>query len=564
MNNEQTGVIFNAYPDSCGGHLEDIVRFLEKDELKNTFSTFYILPSLFQSDLDRGFSVISYDLNEELAKEEDLEKLAEMNISLKLDFVLNHLSAQSPQFLDLLSKGDKSEYIDYFIDWNEFWKDKGEMISKGYIVPEKKYLDKLFMRKPDLPILEVPFPDGSKRFYWNTFYQNVTLIEPSVSDLARIKGMDTDRTDTLLLAIKEVIKNNKSIHEIDLTDFADCNSEIIQYLQLNCLRYQGQMDLNADSEQVWEFYERTIEKLKEYGSKIIRLDAFAYLHKEHGLSNFFNTPGTWDYLERIRQMAEKHQISLLPEIHSKYDEKIHEELSDKGYLFYDFFFPGLVINALETGENTLLLSWIKEIVEKDFKTVNMLGCHDGIPVLDVKGLLKDKAIDELIETIKDRGGRIKDLYGPDGTKISYYQINATFFSALGENRDKLLLARALQMFMPGIPEVWYLDLFAGVNDYDAADKGGHKEINRTNLTLDDINRGLKTSIVQNQLQIIQFRNTFPAFGFDSKLTIKEIGKHSLKMIWEKEGYMASLTANLSSYKFEISYRENGGLLIQLS
>jgi sucrose phosphorylase len=32
-----------------------------------------------------------------------------------------------------------------------------------------------------------------------------------------------------------------------------------------------------------------------------RLDAFAYLHKQVGESNFFNKPGTWEYLERIKQ-----------------------------------------------------------------------------------------------------------------------------------------------------------------------------------------------------------------------------------------------------------------------
>ena len=90
----------------------------------------------------------------------------------------------------------------------------------------------------------------------------------------------------------------------------------------------------------------------------------------------------------------------------------------------------------------------------------------------------------VIDEIMDRGGRVKNLYGPDGKKISYYQINATFFSALGEDERKLRLARAIQMFMPGLPQVWYLDLFAGKNDYAAADAGGaagHKEINRTTL-----------------------------------------------------------------------------------
>jgi sucrose phosphorylase len=73
-------------------------------------------------------------------------------------------------------------------------------------------------------------------------------------------------------------------------------------------------------------------------------------------------------------------------------------------------------------------------------------------------LLEDSEI--VYEHHYGRGGRVKNLYDPSGNKISYYQVNATFFSALGED-DQKLLWRAIQMFMPGIPQVWYLDIFAG-------------------------------------------------------------------------------------------------------
>ena len=78
--------------------------------------------------------------------------------------------------------------------------------------------------------------------------------------------------------------------------------------------YLGQMDLNAQSEQVWDFYDETLRKLHEYGATLVRLDAFAYLHKQPGMVNFFNKPGTWDYLERLKQIAKKYDLILLPEI----------------------------------------------------------------------------------------------------------------------------------------------------------------------------------------------------------------------------------------------------------
>ena len=47
--------MLNAYPDSLGGTLGDIVTLLKQDDMKGVFGSFYILPSLYHSDLDRGF-----------------------------------------------------------------------------------------------------------------------------------------------------------------------------------------------------------------------------------------------------------------------------------------------------------------------------------------------------------------------------------------------------------------------------------------------------------------------------------------------------------------------------
>ena len=165
--------MLNAYPDSLGGNLGNIVTLLKTEDLQDVFSSFYILPSLYHSDLDRGFSVIDYDLNEQLANREDLDRLKNMGIDLKLDFILNHASAQSPQFRDLVEKGEASAYRDFFIDWNHFWEGHGTMTEEGYIQPDESCLKQMFFRKPGLPILMVEFPDGKKVPYWNTFYQEV-------------------------------------------------------------------------------------------------------------------------------------------------------------------------------------------------------------------------------------------------------------------------------------------------------------------------------------------------------------------------------------------------------
>ena len=67
MEKKKTGLspMLNAYPDSLGGCLGDIAALLEREGVRGAFGSFYILPSLYHYDLDRGFSVIDYDLNED-------------------------------------------------------------------------------------------------------------------------------------------------------------------------------------------------------------------------------------------------------------------------------------------------------------------------------------------------------------------------------------------------------------------------------------------------------------------------------------------------------------------
>jgi sucrose phosphorylase len=561
------GVIFNAYPDSIGRRLSDIVHILHLPELQDVFSLFYILPTIFNSDLDRGFSIIDYDLNDELVSREDLEQLHELNVLFKFDLVLNHLSVGSPQFQDLLQHGEQSKFREFFIDWNKFWDTHGEMGPEGHVIPHDEYLEKLFMRKPGLPILKVRFPDGSDRPYWNTFYQEVVYREITAHDLLRhlrIEELTHEDAEQIANIVNDVLCAKQELQDMDLGEYSQHKDEIVTLVEQN-RQYLGQMDLNAQSQEVWDFYEETLQKLRGHGGRLIRLDAFAYLHKEPGMTNFFNEPGTWEYLDRLRQIADKHDLVLLPEIHSEYGNGLHEKVAANGFPIYDFFFPGLVIHALEWGTNKYLLRWINDLLEKDIHTINMLGCHDGIPVLDLRSrdknnrLLSDEEIEAVIEKLLERGGRVKDLYGQDGKKIAYYQVNATFFSALGEDEQKLRLARAIQMFMPGTPQVWYLDLFAGKNDYEAADKGGpggHKEINRTNLSIGDVTQALKHIVVHDQIEIIRLRNTSPAFA--GEITLGDTDEHHLLISWSNEGCTATLEADLSQLSFTITHTNKAG------
>jgi sucrose phosphorylase len=116
----------------------------------------------------------------------------------------------------------------------------------------------------------------------------------------------------------------------------------------------------------------------------------------------------------------------------------------------------------------------------------------------------------------------------------------------------MTLARAIQLFMPGKPQVWYLDLFAGKNDLAAVEKagpGGHKEINRTNLSISDVEKALEKPVVKEQLRLLRLRNTHPAFD-GGDFSVESEGA-LLTMSWKKDEQAITLKADLKEKTYEI-------------
>ena len=414
----------------------------------------------------------------------------------------------------------------------------------------------MFFRKPGLPILMVRMPDGSEVPYWNTFYQEVRYRKVDASELVESLGIQYQAASRIADLMNAALERGEKPAAMDFGPFEAHKAAVVDHLESR-RSYLGQMDLNVASPLVWEFYDETLHKLADYGAKIIRLDAFAYAPKTPGAKNFLNEPDTWQMLQRVGGIAEKYGLSILPEIHASYGEKTHEKLCEAGCMTYDFFLPGLILDAFEHKNFEYLVRWIDDIQQKGMRVVNMLGCHDGIPLLDLKGLLPEERILAMVETLKGRGGLVKDLHG---AKNMYYQVNCTYYSALGESDRKMLMARALQLFMPGKPQVWYLDLFAGKNDLEAVRRGGgagHKEINRTNLSLEEAVEKLEQPVVRRQLELLRLRNSCPAFGWDAKLTVESPAPAQLTLRWEKEGHTAALTMDLAAERFAIEVGENG-------
>ena len=259
MENRKMGIgtMLNAYPDSVGGKLQDIVALLKKEEFRDVFRSFYILPSVFNTDLDRGFSLIDYELSETLASQKDIDDLHELNIDLLMDFILNHISVLSDPFQDILKNGEKSEYRDFFIDWNRFWEGCGEMTEDGYIMPEEKYIKDMFFRKAGMPILMVRFPDGRVVPYWNTFYQEVIYHPLDPLKLVENLHMQYETAVTISKFVNEQLAEKKSLKDIVWPCFEERKEEVLAYMEAT-RSYLGQMDLNIKSPLVWKYYDEVL------------------------------------------------------------------------------------------------------------------------------------------------------------------------------------------------------------------------------------------------------------------------------------------------------------------
>ena len=121
----------------------------------------------------------------------------------------------------------------------------------------------------------------------------------------------------------------------------------------------------------------------------------------------------------------------------------------------------------------------------------MLDCHDGVPVKpDLDGLYDGAEVRRVVETCVARGGNLSLIVSPehqDRDGFDVHQIRGTYYSLLDRDDDAYIAARAIQLFAPGIPQIYYVGLLAGENDQEAAERTGDgREVNRHNFSREEI------------------------------------------------------------------------------
>jgi sucrose phosphorylase len=315
-----------------------------------------------------------------------------------------------------------------------------------------------------------------------------------------------------------------------------------------CTFGEEQIDLNMDSKVAREFIKETLISMCKNGASIIRLDAFAYAIKQPGTSCFFIEPEMWDLLYEIQDTVKEYGVDILPEIHEHYT--IQHKIAEKGFWIYDFALPVLVLHALYSGKGENLKRWIDMSPMKQFTT---LDTHDGIGIVDVKDLMTDEEIDETKEAMFTKGANVKKIYNTAAyNNLDIYQVNCTYYSALGNNDKAYLLARAIQFFAPGIPQVYYVGMLAGENDIELMEstKNG-RDINRHYYSKEEIKDNFENRKIVNDIRnLMKFRNSNKAFGLDGKC-VTEVNGNELIITRTCGEHKAVLKADLKTHEFTI-------------
>lgn len=455
-----------TYVDRLTGSTIKELNNILKDQLTDLFSGIHLLPFYYPIDgSDAGFDPIDHtQVDSRLGSWQDVKTLGE-DYDLMADLIVNHMSAQSKEFQDVLSKGKKSAFWDLFLT-------KDKVFPNGL---DKAQQEKIYRPRPGSCFTQFALPDNESADFWTTFTEN-------------------------------------------------------------------QIDIDVTSPAGQVYLERILTTFSESKIKIIRLDAAGYAIKKAG-SNCFMLEETFEFIDELTHKANKLGIETLVEIHSYYQTQI--EIAKRVDQVYDFALPPLILHSLFNKDFSTLVNWLT-ISPRNCITV--LDTHDGIGIIDVgpmdgkAGLLTNKQIDALVEDIHLKSdGESKLATGAAASNVDLYQVNCTYYDALGKNDFDYLVARAIQFFAPGTPQVYYAGLLAQTNDMELLDKSQvGRDINRPYLDNERIKESLTKPVTKALLTLIGIRNNSAAFNGGFSVSYQN---DILVMSWVQENTSAVLSIN---------------------
>jgi sucrose phosphorylase len=321
----------------------------------------------------------------------------------------------------------------------------------------------------------------------------------------------------------------------------------------------SQIDIDVHHPQGRAYLQGILQALAQAGVKMVRLDAVGYAIKKAG-ANCFMMPETYTFIDAFAAQARALGIEVLVEVHSYYKTQI--EIAKRVDWVYDFALPPLVLHAFAFHTARALKEWVRI---RPHNAITVLDTHDGIGIIDIgadtqdrqghPGLVPPAELDALVEHIHTNSQQqSRRATGAAASNLDLYQVNCTFYDAMARNDARYLLARAVQFFLPGVAQVYYVGLLAGQNDMALLDKTRvGRDINRHYYNRAEIKQALDQPVVQKLCALIKLRNTHTAFG--GAFTMLSSADDTLSLRWLNGDAWAALEVNFAQSTGQLTYGE---------
>jgi sucrose phosphorylase len=324
----------------------------------------------------------------------------------------------------------------------------------------------------------------------------------------------------------------------------------------------SQIDVDIHFPGTWEYLNEVMRTMARHGVRTIRLDAVGYVAKTPGTSCFL-TDEAMTVVDHLGDEAHRLGLGTLAEIHASQDRVLR--VADHVDHIYDFALPPLVLHALHTGDVDPLLSWLGN---RPDNCVNVLDTHDGIGVIDVgadhtdpqsRGLLRPEQIDALVESIHAASGGIsRRATGAAASNLDLYQVNCTWYDAIGHDDMRLCISRLIQLLVPGVPHVYYVGLLAGRGDLALLERTGTgRDVNRHFYHPNELEAALCSPVVRANLFLIRLRNTHPAFSGTAEHAPGPT-PGSLQLRWQNGDHRVEMVADPGQSVFSLTWSTPAG------
>ena len=320
----------------------------------------------------------------------------------------------------------------------------------------------------------------------------------------------------------------------------------------------SQVDIDIKHDAGKAYLVRVLEALKSGGVKVVRLDAVGYAVKTPGTDSFM-TPETLEFVKEISDLIHSYDMRVLVEVHAHYTQQL--DIAPLVDLIYDFQTAPLLLHSFFTGTVDRLCDWFKI---RPNNCLNVLDTHDGYGVIDggpingKPGLINQDEMAAIFAKAEENTNGHSAIASvvPQWFTLPH-QINATLPNIVKDDTAYTIM-RAVQFFLPGEPQVYYVGLFNGMDDVELFNKTAQgRDVNRHNYTPAEIETALKQPVTKAIIALARLRKHN---AFEGTFAWSQLGPDSMRLAWQNgsDSIALEFATTVGSANFVIEVTDASG------